>query len=155
MTLRLATIDDHTEILRLMSQFHEESPHKEFSAFDWETSAELITTYLVAPKTEKIVILAETDDRIFGIIAGAIVPIFFNKNDKRAYEIVWYVEPQYHKTRDALRLLGAYEYWAAKMGCQTVSSATMGHNEKLSRYYTKKGYTLLEESYVKRLNHGY
>lgn len=67
-----------------------------------------------------------------------------------AQELAWWVSPD-HRGRAALRLLDAYEQWAADKGCALVGMAHLG-DERLSRLYDRRGYAKTETAFLKRLS---
>lgn len=150
--LKIATWEDYGDILSLCTDFFESSPYNNIIQFDEAEVASYIMESLEAPKTEKIIILSKNDkEEITGIVVGFISKVPFS-TDRIAGEQVWYVKPEYRNTRTSIRLVEAFEYWAdkvAKADIILMASIANSGQEKVDRYYLKKGYTLGEKGFVK------
>lgn len=68
-----------------------------------------------------------------------------------AWETLWYVEPQYRKGHNSLKMLKAYENWARKMGCTYVDITALSSNPDVSVIYERMGYKAQEVHFLKRI----
>jgi GNAT superfamily N-acetyltransferase len=89
-----------------------------------------------------------------GEVCGALGAIIFpdpNDGDLVASEMFWFVAPE---ARGAgLRLLGAFEAWAAERGAQRlgmVHLATAGA-DRLAKLYERRGYRCVQTDYLKEI----
>ena len=154
MPLKIATWDDYSDIQSMIMKFGQTMYSGHFE-FDEYKVAQGITDFLNAPGTEKIVILATTEDGTnVGLIAGVCSEAPFSTK-KLAYEMVWWMEPQYRKSRLALELSNAFEYWTQKVGADInqMSLVECDHSDSLEKYYKRKGYTLLERGFIRNNTH--
>jgi GNAT superfamily N-acetyltransferase len=71
-----------------------------------------------------------------------------------ATEFFWFMDPEHRFGMGAIRLIRAFEAWAAEHGAVEARIAHLArHNaEQLQRIYTKLGYAPLDVSYVKALS---
>jgi hypothetical protein len=83
-----------------------------------------------------------------GILAATAEPMLFNKT-KIACELIWWIEPEFRRSRAAEKMRQAYEFWAKKVGC--TSCSVVDHEDTLDKYYTRKGYERRETAYLKVL----
>lgn len=149
--LRIATYRDREHIYRLSRELIEQTPHRMFT-INTRRMYETIDAFLDGPKTEKIILLA--DNHLGEPVAFAMAflwqPIF--SEDKVAQEVGWYTNPTARKTSIPIRLLDAMEYWAKKCGASTfLSGYSSGFNPKLTQFYERRGYKLLEQVFFKEL----
>lgn len=149
--LRLAHQNDLSQLAELCLQCRNAYPTPV------ETNIEQITetlqSWMLSPKSEKIIIVSEQKNSVVGLIMAFTAPLLFS-DFRQAYELVWWVDPAYHRTRDAFRLFDAYEFWAYTSGCHSVQTSYVhGHGwSDLSKFYEKRGYVRTETSYKKVLN---
>jgi GNAT superfamily N-acetyltransferase len=68
---------------------------------------------------------------------------------KTATEIGWYVSPDERGKEAGKQLLEAFEYWAQKVGCKYITMISL--DDRVGKFYEKKGYSLLERAYMKVL----
>jgi GNAT superfamily N-acetyltransferase len=82
-----------------------------------------------------------------GAIGGQRAPHPFNHDHWIAQELFWWSEG-----REGLRLLDAFEAWAAEK-CGSVRMITLEavNPERMGRLYLRRGYAPLEHGYIKRL----
>lgn len=80
-----------------------------------------------------------------GAIGGMVAPHPFNHAKNIADELFWWSEG-----REGLRLLEAYENWAASFDAVTRMTALEAVNpERMKRFYERRGYAPLERAYVR------
>lgn len=66
-----------------------------------------------------------------------------------ATELAWWVDPE-ARGRASLKMLPAYEAWAAEKGCQMIGIAGRG-DPRLARVYKGRGFASHEDHYLKVL----
>lgn len=94
----------------------------------------LCIVYDVAGRAEGVLMAAATEHP-FG-------PVWL------ARETVWWIDPA-HRGSAAVRMLDAYEAWAAAQGCQFVGMAGMGDDPAVAKLYQRRGYRVAETHYLK------
>jgi len=65
-----------------------------------------------------------------------------------ARESVWWIDPA-HRGTAALRMLDAYEAWAAQCGCACAGMAGMGDDPQVATLYRRRGYRTAEIHFLK------
>lgn len=141
--MKIATIEDVSEILEMSMKFMSETNYKEFS--DEGTIKSFIENIIMSPRNEKIILLEPS----VGFLAGWSVPFPFGPH-LVASEIAWYVYPELRGKEIGTQFLKAFEYWAKeKAGCRMISMVCLDDN--LSKYYNNNGYKLYERAYLKVL----
>ncbi len=66
-----------------------------------------------------------------------------------ANETVWWIDPSHRGGSTAIRMLDAYESWAAKSGCKFAGMVGMGDDPNIAALYQRRGYTRAETHYLK------
>lgn len=92
-------------------------------------------------------------DKGKGAIMGAVLPYMFNPESKYAYDIGFFVEPEYRGTRVALNLLLRFESKAKEMGADRVVMVGLALHrfKQMERFYAKLGYRNLETHFIKEI----
>lgn len=153
MSVRVATIDDVSEVYRLCLGFKAISPYADHPISETHFLG-FLNHYLKPKPEEHNVFVYEREGKLRGIIAGLItVGSHFFDEHRVATELVWYVEPELRTGMAPIRLLQAYERWAELMGCKKVSLSAVenSHREALTKMYNKMGYESTEETFVREI----
>jgi GNAT superfamily N-acetyltransferase len=141
LTIRLATEEDFPELVRMARNFHEASPYSglEFSEIQ---CLRLFQRYL-EDKTSVMILMSD-----YGMLIAHASQAPFS-SDRISAEVAWWVDPEGRGQRDSLLLFEAYEVWSRKVGCKLCQVAMLPSVTDLSKFYERRGYKLLEQSYVK------
>lgn len=148
-TIRKANIIDKEDIKILIDKFYEESLKDLGMKFTDYTIDKTITNFVV----NHIVIVAQEEDKIIGVIGGLLAPSIFDENEIIAQEAMWYIDPEHRKGALGTDLLLFFEEIAKELGVNHIVMVCMGNLnfEILNRYYTKNGYKLMENQFIKNL----
>ena len=152
MTLRIATSEDIHTVYHMLTLFHSASPYKDLPMDENEVMA-LITDVINSPNTEKIILLKYDDFGPVGMVAAHAVR-FAITGHRIAMELAWWVQPDARTLHVGKELLDAYEYWAKNVANCTHSrlcTLVNGAEKVLDRVYKKRGYSPLENNYLKEL----
>lgn len=68
-----------------------------------------------------------------------------------AQERVWWIDPAHRGGTAAMRMLDAYEAWAAAQGCRFAGMAGMGDDPAVMKLYQRRGYRVAETHCLKAL----
>lgn len=79
-----------------------------------------------------------------GMIGGLLSPAYCDPKWNMAVELFWWASD-----RRGLKLLSAFEAWAADMGAQEVRMTTLNALPSGDRIVTRRGYAPVETSYQK------
>jgi hypothetical protein len=91
-----------------------------------------------------LTIVLEEDKVIVGLMVGIISKIFFSE-DVALQELVWYVKKGFR----GLMMIDAFEKMAVGMGANKVCVGNKPAFYDLQRFYLRRGYTMLENQYIK------
>jgi GNAT superfamily N-acetyltransferase len=146
MTLRLATVQDYGDIIRMAKSFHEKSPYSQME-FSEDRCEELFRAYLEGDKRSLIIILA-VDKRPFGMIIGHCAELPFS-DDRVSSEVAWWVDEDKRGHKDSVLLMKAYQDWALRVGARMTQMAMLDDVTDLDKFYRRQGFVPAERSYVK------
>lgn len=147
MIIRQATLDDKEEIIHLIGEFFEESLSEYKLTLDSETIGKTTIDFIC----NKIVIVAEKDKKIIGVIGGLISPSIFDSNQLFAQEFIWYVSKNERESSIGIRLLKAFEEECKRQKANLISMIRMNnlYADTLDRFYKMRHYKLMENHYIK------
>lgn len=144
-SIRLAEVEDVRPVTILMKGFEQASS---FIKVDVEHAC---STYekLVGAGGCHILMLEKN-----GLLIGALGFIIFpdlHDGKLTAVETFWFVDPK--QRGRGITLFNEYEIMAKEMGCKKLAMIHMedSYPERLKYLYTKKGYKLIEQHYVKEI----
>lgn len=148
MLVRSACEEDMDDILRMSKSFYDTTHHARNIPLDEESVVRLVEMLLDGG----ILLVAEVDHKVVGMIAGYVHPYMFNNNVMQLGEIVWYVDPEHRATRAGLLLLEELEAEARRAGVDyMVMMNFVDGPEVVNRAYTAAGYNMTEYAWTKLL----
>lgn len=148
MLIRLATDADLEDVLSMSSEFYATTHHAKNIPLDRNSVVRLVDLLLAGG----ILLLAEIDDEVVGMIAGYVHPYIFNNNVMQLGEIVWYVKPEHRATKAGIALLDSLEDEARKAGVDYMVMMNFADGpEVVNRLYTAAGYNQTELAWTKLL----
>jgi len=84
-----------------------------------------------------------------GVLIGFVTKDHPSLDMSVAMELVWYVSPEHRKHKPSMLMVDAFEYWAKTKGA--TAAIMVGYDPRLEAVYSRKGYSILETSYIKEL----
>lgn len=147
MLIRVATADDIDTILDMGERFIAFGPHGKHVNADREQLRAGVSAFMQAG----IFFLAESNGKVCGMLACALMPMWFAPNVLVAHELAWWVDEEARGSSAAMRLVMAYQAWAREVGAHvvTMSQLVAVNGEQVGRMLTKLGYEPSEMTYVK------
>ncbi len=142
--IRVATIDDRFEILRLAKQFLIASG----VAVPWDAAYAERTAKAYIADADKLCLVHCVRGTVRGVLAAheAIHPF---SPVRYAMELLWWVEPD-HRGMEVLRMVDRYEDWARERICAFTGLAVLD-DERVARFYRRRGYAPTEAHFLKPL----
>lgn len=136
--IRAATVSDIPALLAMGERFAAKARLADHVGYDPESMA--ATFRAMIERDEFCLFVGET-----GAIGGLVAPHPFNHAQPIADELFWWSEGF-----EGLRLLQAYEEWAASHGAIIRMTALEAvEPERMKRFYERRGYQPLERAYVR------
>jgi len=152
--IRDATQEDAEALVRMGAAYVEEAGHLE--RFGAEFCPQSFLTTCEALARTGVMIVAEHDGRVVGMLGAAFIPVLWNYKVLLAQETWFYVQPTKRKglrkeTSEAL--LKEYEERATAQGVSFggIVQELGPRRSAVGRLYEAKGYAPAESVYLKRL----
>lgn len=143
--IRLASIADLDLVYNMAVAFYRETDY-DFPV-DEAYGKNFLQQHLGLTDRLTLVLQDEESNDIGLLLAVASVHPF--SPCRVANELVWWVDPIARGPHSSFALLDFYEYWAVnKMNCRYVALVSSG-DPRLDKLYTRRGYNLLEKTFMK------
>jgi len=115
--IRIATLLDVPEIVKLTEQFYPETPYwtEHKIPFDYETVRDLVGNVV----KRGIFVVAQQDDRLVGIMGAHVVPFVFNLSYTVCVEAIWWVVPEFRKTGLGVEMIHRVDKLRKLRNCKT------------------------------------
>jgi len=148
MAVRKADIKDWPNVLYMGRMMHAEGRFSGWT-FDSVRARDAFVSSLELPGW--LALISEIDGQPAGFFLGCIVPHFFSTTHF-AGDLAWYMLPAYRGRRDGLVMLDMWEKHAESLGVREIKmTLSVGIvNDKVANILERRGYELLETTYVKR-----
>jgi len=143
--IRLATIEDMPEILRMGENFFNASGYGELTTFNKDDTRNLVERLI-----ETGTLLTDGKSTILGFI---VFPIFMNVSYLMAQELFWWVDEDARNTGVGIKILRAAEALAKEKGANLMIMLSLNdlNGEKVNKLYEKLGYKPKEQNYMRLL----
>ena len=147
MTIRKAIFSDKQDLIRLCYKLAEESIDIYGIAPDFGTVEETVDHYI----HNDTVFVIEDKNEIVGFLAGVIIPYVFNHHFQMFVETGWYVRRGYRGK--SVKLLETTEEYCKNNGIAKIIAGNTGQGDcqKFKNMYTRRGYKLFEQHFVKEV----
>ena len=148
--LILAESSDLDRFLVAAEQAFNESPYSTYFTFNKSRVERMFKQLQDLGKDKAIILLAENDSKIVGILACMLEYSLMGVEDT-AIEMSWWVSPEARNSRIAIKMIDAFEYWGTKLGVKrfVLSSMENEHAKSIDKFYLRKKYIKMENSYLK------
>lgn len=145
MIIRSVQADDQEVVLKWAEEFIEYHP------LDMKWDRNHIISRLNDVFDNGIFLIAEKDNVPIGSILGVIQPHFYDPTKRVLTEMAWWVDTNYRNGTVGMRLLKAFEDKGKQNGCDIIIMTSTINTPKLPNILEKKGYSLMEHSYARKL----
>ena len=149
--LKLAGPEDWEACVSLTQQMYKHS-HWGGTQFSHQKCRRLFDSYLLGDKRTLVIILL-CDPDPYGIIFGVKQELPFS-DDSISTELIWWVDENRKDIRGLLWLYDAFEDWSKRVGVKYIQSGMLLDMADLSKFYERRGYKRVEQSYFKEINNG-
>ena len=148
-SVRTACSSDIEGVSRMIAEFNTRSLAKFGLGFSVQDATELATKLIATHVALLLVEVNGESEKIVGGIGGTIVPSMMNSASIVFTEIFFYVDQEYRKY--SAFLLETLENKCIETKVDKIIMANMNDEnfDKLARFYSMKGYQLLEQHYIK------
>jgi len=146
--IRHATLDDVPQIVEMSAKFYQTTAYCRWAEFSPET-----VTALASNLAENhVMLVAEDEGYLVGMVGLFVAPFMFNNDLLGAYEVVWWVDPGAQGAGVGQALLAAIEPACREKGCRAIQMVALASSPpQASAVYEKLGYARTETSHTKIL----
>jgi len=146
--IRQATLDDLDVIVSMSKQFYATTHYSRWANFNAET-VEALATNLIE---NHVMLCAELDGEVVGMVGLFVAPFMFNSGKTGAYEVVWWVNPDAQGSGIGYKLLQAIEPACRAKGADIIQMVLMANSPPIAtQLYERNGYAHSETSFTKEL----
>jgi GNAT superfamily N-acetyltransferase len=148
-TIRNATEADVETIVKMARHFIAFAPHAAVAEYDDEDLANAARACM----QHGLLIVAEQDNEIIGMLLGIVSGLWFAPRTLWASELAWWVEPAARGGTAGIRLVTAFQDWAREQGAKVVamSSLHLDHDTRVGNVLERMGFEQSEHTYIKRI----
>ena len=137
LSLKLAEEADALAVAVLFKELHDHSVYKDLIEYRPEDVAELVVKLSKDPTTG-VTILLQEDGRLIGAIMCSTMQQVFNKSEKTAVEIGFWITEKHRTAASLKKLLQAYRYWAKRIGCTSILQGKLTDRKNTETYTIRK-----------------
>lgn len=136
--LKIATKADILDIVGLLEELHTASAYSKTIAFNDVDTYLTVESLLEAPQDTNCIILLYQEGKAVGLIGMSHMTHMFNKSEKTAIELAFWLTFGHKTKSNAKKLLQAYYYWAKKIGCTTILTGSLKKDTEVETYKIKR-----------------
>lgn len=146
--IRKATKYDIPAVVELSKLFYATTSYAEWAVFDAETVFDLASNLA----ENHVLLVAEQDSAIVGMVGLFVAPFMFNREKTAAYEVVWWVSPEAQGVGVGKALLEAIEPACKEKGASAIQMVHLKNSPpQAAAIYERYGYRHTESSYTRVL----
>jgi GNAT superfamily N-acetyltransferase len=144
--VRKATEADIPGIVAMAEKFYATTSFAAWAPFNSNTIENLAS----ALTRDHVVLVAESDDKLVGMVGLFVAPFIFNRDVNAACEVVWWVEPNAQGHGIGKALLAAIEPACRTRGCKSIQMIHLASSPpQAAAIYERAGFRHTETSYMK------
>lgn len=144
--IRRAVADDLPGIVAMGRTFYAQTAYASFSEYS-DASALVLCQMML---DSGVLLVAESDGALVGMVGLAITPFLFNHAQKTAHEVMWWVHPSARGGGAGKALLDAVEPACREKGVVAIQMLHLSNSPaSAAAMYQRMGYEQSECSYVK------
>lgn len=151
-SVRAATPGDKHRVIRLLRDAHTAAGFGSTSPFRYPFHAAYAERAFVAHTSspDAACFILDAGNGPVGVLMARVFDYELGPV-RTGKETVWWIDPQ-HRGTGAIRMLEAYEAWAAERGANTVGMAALQVAPRAGTIYERRGYDPVETHFVKALS---
>lgn len=151
--LRKAKLEDLKEALKYIEEWAE----NELVGKGYSWSEEDIKYLLCEAATLQNWLFAvcadvtDEDEELVGALIAYTASSIFDKEEKRAIAVAWFVRPEWRGSEAGRKLLNAFTQWADNQGCRMIIMSGFTNSERMSHLYQRMGFNLHDTMFTRRI----
>lgn len=147
-TIRQATAADVPAVVDMACAFYETTHYTAWA----DPHPESIHALAQGMADDHVLLVAEKDGELQGMVALFVVPFMFNANVNAAFECAYWVKPEARGSRAGWQLLEAVAPACKAKGCASVTMVKLENSPpQVALMYERLGFVCTESSYTRKL----
>lgn len=145
MEIRIATMDDAEQLLRMAKQFIGKS---EVPGLTYRPGSLIALAQFLLSQPNSTLLVADVSGTLIGMVGGVVTPNVLDATCLEATEFFWWVE-EGHRGSAGIRLLSSFQEWAKVQGAKRVRMAALAGPlcETAEKVYDRLGYQFIEKHF--------
>lgn len=145
MEIRIATMDDAEQLLRMAKQFIGKS---EVPGLTYRPGSLIALSQYLLSQPNGTLLVADVGGTLIGMVGGVVSPNVLDGTRLEATEFFWWVD-EGHRGSAGVRLLQAFTEWAKVQGAKAVRMAALAGPlcETAEKLYDRLGYKFIEKHF--------
>jgi len=151
--IRTASREDMPKLLEVGWKYYKFAPFEEHGLNYKPQDLERYIINMIGDPDNSGVLIAEKMGCFAGTTGIVTVPWFMDHGQKQIFEMWWWVEEEYRGSGVAKEMMAAIERWAVFHGaaCLKMASLPNEHQDRLDKFYMKRGFSPADHFFGKRL----
>lgn len=137
LSLKLAGEDDAAGIASFFRELFDNSVYRGICEYHADDVEDLVRQLSASPDKGVTIMLLE-NDRLVGAMICSSMQQIFNRREKTAVEIGFWIKPGARTLAAMKKILGAYRYWARQTGCTSILYGKLKNDDSVESYSLRK-----------------
>lgn len=153
--IRKATLDDLDKLATMGKEFLDFGPYADRAAELGSDDMRQALKKIMSSDFGRVFVY-EVKGRIYGALIAVLSSLWFSRSTTVAAELAWWVDPEMRGSPAAVRLMAAFEAWAADNHADYVVVSDMISRKgewAAAQLVDRLGYKVCERTHVKELTH--
>jgi len=143
--IRLATIDDIPELLRMGQLFFNASGYPDITDFNIEDTEKMLISLI-----DQGFVLTDGKSTMLGFL---VYPVFMNASCLVSQELFWWVDEDKRNNKSGIEILKKAEELSKEYGATTMMMLSLKklNGDRVNKLYERLGYVEREKTYMRAL----
>jgi hypothetical protein len=137
LSLKLATEQDGLAVAVLFAELYNYSVYKGIVDYRPEDVSSVVAKLAKDPNNGVTIMLLE-EGKLIGAIICSTMQQVFNKSEKTAVELGFWITEKHRNPSSMKKLLQAYRYWAKRVGCTSILQGKLTDRNNTETYTIRK-----------------
>ena len=148
MLIRKAKKEDLIELVMMGKSFHQEAEWQD--VIEWDDAEAASSLKVMIDSKEAIILVADDEGVLKGMIAVILTPIWFNSKVKSAQEWFWYVKSEY-RGAIGIKLFNKMQDMLRQKKVNVLTMLSVKKMPNLEALYLRLGFRPSENTWIKRI----
>lgn len=149
--VREAKVSEVNECVKLLREFHKNSPMHNVSEYDEAHATEFLLNAI--QESTMLVAVAEENNVLIGCVGAVLYPLYMNPKDTIVQELWWWLAPESRGSGAGKQLYTFIEDWAKNKNANLLFMIALEDERaaKMEKLYIRTGFKPMERTFFKEL----